>query len=70
VDEVRQEGHVRWSVYVAYMSAVGVGLTAVIIISLILMQVRVSFLSVADDFICFVSRPLTLFSTVKDFMPM
>ncbi len=38
-EEARQEGHVRWEVYGAYMAATGFLLTTIILTSLILMQV-------------------------------
>lgn len=43
-EEARQTGHVRWEVYAAYMSATGIGLSTVILASLVLMQVGPAFL--------------------------
>lgn len=39
IEESRQIGHVKWSIYATYISAVGPFLTTVILVSLILMQV-------------------------------
>ena len=41
-EESRQIGHVRWSTYAQYISAVGPLLTVIITVSLLLMQVRIS----------------------------
>ena len=39
-EETREVGHVRWSVYCAYLRATGWGMVAVVFISLLLMQAR------------------------------
>lgn len=38
-EEGRVIGHVKWQVYTAYMKAVGVGMVALVLLSLALMQV-------------------------------
>lgn len=48
-EEGRQIGHVRWSTYAAYISAVGPLLTIVIVTSLLLMQVSQTFLAYATQ---------------------
>eukprot|EP00884_Botryococcus_braunii_P005633 jgi/Botrbrau1/15070/Bobra.0286s0003.1 len=68
-EEARQEGHVRWDVYMAYMAATGFLLTTLILTSLILMQasknandVFLAYWATLDDYD---DQRLTIWPTIK-----